>query len=403
MSHHMGPCIRLQDGTACNLDRRIAKHARPLVECLRELPDPRNPRGKRHSLGLVVFVIVASLLRGGSNLVDAHLYAAMNARFLRRLFDMPHGVPDPTTISRVLQVVDPAVIVTATTRFATTLGVPLGEALSFDGKTIRALAGTDQTSHILSLFSHTTHVALGQIGVDAKENEIPAFLRLLEQTADSPVPVAGKLLLGDALHTQRATAAAIVEAGADYLLVVKGNQRNLGKEIQARLRYQPTKRCSTTETGRKRRIRTTVTVTSSDNDLMLAAGASSPGCYWKGVRTAGRLTRTGTRTSKTGVVRTVNETVYFISSRKLTPKQAGQTLRAHWCIENNLHWVKDVVFGEDRHTLRKGNAPQLMSWLRSFVISICNLIGVGSISRTLSTLGQSPVLLTKFMRMAMII
>jgi predicted transposase YbfD/YdcC len=267
---------------------------------------------------------------------------------------------------------------------------------------------------MLSFFSHETHLALGQIGVDGKENEIPAFERLLDQgghqgACDQSL-VAGKLLLGDALHTQRATATAIVKAQADYLFVVKGNQRGLLRAIQERLGVVQENgvaglspdHYSYQTTDRKRSITTAVTAlmaAAGDDELALPTGNQR----WAELRSAGILHRAGTRTSKDGKVTAVDETIGFISSRVLSAEEVATHLRRHWCIENNLHWVKDEVLGEDKHTLRNGNAPQIMSFLRSMCVSLCNALKLKSISDTIHNLEKSTLLLGRFLKMAAVI
>lgn len=174
--------IRLQDGSLCNMNNRIAKRGVSLLTCLQTIPDPRKSQGKRHELSLIVLLVFVALLRGSKDLQDAHLWALHNREFLTRYVPMRHGLPDPTTISRVMALLDPDTLVAAFLSFLTMLGVTPGQVYSFDGKTMRAVSGTDAIRHILSLFSHGSHLALGQIGVSSKENEIPAFARLLGQT-----------------------------------------------------------------------------------------------------------------------------------------------------------------------------------------------------------------------------
>jgi predicted transposase YbfD/YdcC len=302
-------------------------------------------------------------------------------------------------------VLDPEKLVGAYLEFLQALDIQFGDVLSFDGKTMRAVTGENVIRHMLSLFSHETHLALGQIGVDGKENEIPAFERLLAQGATQGTgTISGKLLLGDALHTQRATARAVLSAGADYLFVVKGNQKGLRRAIEVVLAETSSKPDSYTyeTTDRKRALTTTVTVMSVSPgapEQALPTGIQ----HWAGVQTAGVLHRTGTRVSKDGKVTQVDETIGIICSRILSAKEIAAHLRRHWCIENNLHWVKDEVLSEDKHTLRRGNAPQIMSFLRSMAISLCNALKLKSVSDTIHNLEKSPVLLGQFLKMAAVI
>jgi len=241
--------------------------------------------------------------------------------------------------------------------------------------------------------------------VPGKGREIPAFEQLLKQGETSGL-VAGKLLLGDALHTQKATVKAILKARADYLFVVKGNQKQLRRAIQAEL-YSVQDRLdqfSYHDRTRQRNVETVVQVVRSDatTDQELLASLTGSN-HWDSVHTIGLLHRTGTRSDKNGTVHQIDETIGLLSSRRLTAEDVATHLRNHWCIENNLHWMKDVVFLEDKHTLRRGNAPQVMSWLRSMCISLCNALKLRSISDTIHNLEKSTTLLGQFLRMAAVV
>lgn len=404
--------IRLQDGSLCNFNKRIAKQAKPLTVFLAKIPDPRDNQGKRHPLVVILLIVFIAFLRGSKDLKDAHLFALHSMRFFKKYISMPHGIPDPTTISRVLQELDSEQVIKAFVSFLKTLHIPFGDTFSFDGKTMRAAGGKEAVRHMLSFFSHATHLALGQTGVSTKENEIPAFGRLLSQISRS-IPVEGLLFLGDALHTQKDTVKAILEKKADYLFVVKGNQKELFEAIHIAFLeedmkniYQAQNKSSfikdsftTTENKRKRLVTTGVELT---HDRQLISYIKKT-YGWEGIQTLGILKRTGTRTSKDGTVTQINETVCFISSRILTAKQASSHLKNHWCIENNLHWVKDVVFLEDKQTVSLGNAPQVMSFLRSMCISIFNICKFKSISDAIHNFEKSPTLHSQFLHMAAIV
>lgn len=405
--------IRLQDGSLCNFNKRLVKQAKPLIEFLSEIYDPRDTQGRRHCLVLILLIVFIALLRGSKDLKDAHLFALHSMKFFKRYISMPHGIPDPTTISRVLQELDPEQVIKAFVSFLKTLNIPLGDTFSFDGKTMKAVTGKEAVRHMLSFFSHATHLTLGQTGVSNKENEIPAFSRLLSQISRS-IPVAGLLFLGDALHTQKDTVKAILRKRADYLFVVKGNQKELFEAISLAFSeeeamkniYHAQNKASfmkdsftATENKRKRLVTTVVELT---HDRQLQSYITET-YGWEGIQTLGILKRTGTRVSKDGTVTQINETVCFISSRILTAKQAVAHLRGHWCIENNLHWTKDVVFLEDKQTVRLGNAPQIMSFLRSMCISIFNICKFKSISDAIHNFEKSPTLHSQFLRMAAIV
>jgi predicted transposase YbfD/YdcC len=404
--------IRLQDGSLCNLNKRIVKQAKPLVEFLEEIPDPRSAQGRRHSLVLILLIVFIAFLRGSKDLKDAHLFAIHAYKLFRKYFPMPHGIPDPTTISRVLQELEPEQMIKAFVAFLKALRIPLGSVLSFDGKTEKAVSGKDAVRHMLSFFSHDFHLALGQVGVSSKENEIPAFSRLLSQISKS-IPARELLFLGDALHTQKDTVTAILEKRADYLFVVKGNQKDLFEAISMAFSetdmkniYQAENKPSFVkdnyayaDVGRKRSVTTTINST-HDKELISYINQTHG---FGGIQTIGILKRTGTRISKDGTATVIKETIGFISSRILSAKQVAIRLRGHWCIENNLHWVKDVVFLEDKQTVRLGNAPQIMSFIRSMCISIFNICRLKSISDAIHNLEKNQSLHSRFLQMAAIV
>lgn len=405
--------VRLKDGSLCNFNKRITKQAKPLIEFLSEITDPRHNQGKRHSLVLIFLIVFIAFLRGSKDLKDAHLFALHSIKFFKKYISIPHGIPDPTTTSRVLQELDPEQVIKAFVSFLKILNVDLGDVFSFDGKTMRGVTGKETVRHMLSFFSHVTHLTLGQTGVSSKENEIPAFERLLAQLSKS-IPVDGLLFLGDALHTQKDTVKAILQKRSDYLFVVKGNQKELFEAIYLAFSEEEVMEniyhaqnissfakdsIVTRENRRKRSVETSVILTHDKQLLMYIKETYG----WDGMQTVGILKRTGTRTSKDGKVTDVNETVCFISSRQLTAKEATSHLRGHWCIENNLHWTKDVVFLEDKQTVRLGNAPQIMSFLRSMCISIFNICKFKSISDAIHNFEKSLTLHAQFLRMAAIV
>lgn len=427
------PCtIKLQDGSYCNLKKRLFKNVKPLLTFFSEIPDHRKDQGKRHSLALILLLVFVATLQGSKGIKDISLFGKFNQKLFERLLGIKlnsrphHGIPSATTISRVLEELDPDLLVNAFLQFLEILGMTsilLGDVLSFDGKTIRGANGEDIIRHILSLFSHESHLAVGQVGIESKSSEIAALERLLEQASGNNL-IAGKLLLGDALFTQKRVVDLILGMKADYLFVVKGNQprlrgnilnlvasatRDINTDINTITEIEAKTGAGTRinqdiseqiTTNRKRKTTTKVTALkfadlSEEHQALFTS--------WQNIQTIGVLHRTGTRIGKDKKITQVNETVGFISSRSLTAEEVATHLHNHWCIENNLHWVKDEIFGEDKHTLRKGKAPQIMSFIRSMCITICNFLKVKSISDVIHNLQKSSLLLEQFLRMGAIV
>lgn len=346
--------------------------------------DGRGTYGKRHTLPFMLVILFSGITAGSTTLKDCHLWALHNRRFLKQFDSLTHGIPDPTTISRAIQKTEMNSLVSA---YLTWRGMLYGKGTtaSFDGKTLHGMHGERVIRHVLSLFVHETHQVIGQIGVTQKENEIPAAKRLFDQVGKSML--SGMLLIGDALHTQTETAQAIIEQGADYLFVVKENQERLHEDLALLFCDGSFRKAVATEEefGHNRYIQSEVTLIDDDYVREYCG-------VWKKLAYVGRLTRTGTRIEKSVVTR-VNETIYFITSKKdLTAKDAAKHLRMHWSIENNLHWQKDYTFLEDRQTLRKRNAPLVMTFLRSMAISLFASCSFASVTTTIANFQKNPSL-----------
>lgn len=412
--------IYLQDGTLFNFKKRFKRHASTLVQSFFQVNDGRSKFGKRHPLPLMLIILFGGITAGNTTVKDCRIWAIHHQKWLAKVIGsgsldlIPHGIPDERTLCRAIARLEIDSLVTAFICWRDQLyGLDSSLVASFDGKTLNGVHGKDWIKHILSLFSHKTHQILGQIGVDQKENEIPAFKRLLSE--QKPF-VSGMLLVGDALHTQKDTASLILESQADYLLFVKGNQEALEQNLalffnSLSIESPLSKMAKMTfdvdtnrDISRGRDI--TTQVTSSLDQLTTAYLTKEYG--WPKVATIAKVHRFGERIeidqrTRLSVVHQIDETVYLICSKQLSAKEIAQIVRNHWCIENNLHWEKDYLFLEDRCTLRIGNAPQVMSYLKSCCLSLFALFQFNSASETVSNFKSGPIIQHSFLRMSGVI
>lgn len=403
MNYSTDHTIYLQDGSLFNFRRRFKKHSQTLIQAFSQVIDGRSKFGKRHSLALILVILFSGITAGNTTVKDCHIWSLHNRKWLKKYFELLHGLPDERTLSRAIARVEVNSLIRAFLTWKTLLyGLDCSLAASFDGKTLNGVHGKERIKHILSLFSHTTHQILGQIGVTQKENEIPAFKRLLQE--QKPF-VDEMLLVGDALHTQKETIKLILENHAHYLLFAKGNQDTLETNLKIffdDLSFKTATDQATYDQAMYQDVQrgrdVTNTITISHDNLMCEYLSLEHG--WEKVLTVGRIHRIGTRTDRNGQQVPVDETVYLISSKELSAKQAAQYTRSHWSIENNLHWQKDYLFLEDRQTLRSGNAPQVMTFLRSMCISLFNLWQFISPAEATSNFGKNTTIHHNFLRMA---
>jgi predicted transposase YbfD/YdcC len=352
-----------------------------LPDALAQVPDPRDPRGVQYDLVPVLAMAVCATLAGARSYAAIAEWAADAGPELRAGLGLPGAVPDLVTIWRVLTAVDPAALDRAlggwvSARLAARR--PGGQVvLAVDGKTVRGAHTSDgMAPHLLACLDHGTGVVLGQVQVGAKTNEITMFTALLDRSGD----LSGVLVTADALHAQREHATWLHGHGAHYLVTVKGNQPGLLRQ----LRSLPWKDVPEghVQDGRghgriEKRIVKAVTV---------ATGLAFPHAA-QAIQITRRTRRPGSRKWRT-------ETSYAITSlpaAQARPDQLAKWIRGHWKIENQLHWVRDVTFGEDASTARTGTGPHVMATLRNLVISILRLAGYVSIAAALRHAARHPM------------
>ncbi len=329
------------------------------------VPDPRSRHGQRYTLSFLLTCLVAALLCNCNGLDAVGQWCREHQEVLEDVFGpLRHLTPTGALYRWLLpQLSAEAVEVVVGTWVQATLHAPAEEPLVADGKTVRGAATADAAApHLLSVSTMHTQETLLQVRVDEKTNEIPVLQAVLPL-----LPVAGRVVMGDALHTQVVTAQRIVHLGGAYVLTVKKNQPALYDALSLFF-TQPTaplREARTVDYARGRReervLRTSTEMTLYLNDR------------WPALTQVGQLTRT-VRTKES----TTQEVVYLIAS--LTPTAAPPArllalVRAYWSIENKRHYVRDVTFGEDRSRLRTGDAPQILAALRNLVITLLHRVG----------------------------
>ena len=261
----------------------------------------------------------------------------------------------------------------------TSLTAEAHEALALDGKTVCGARSGDQSApHLLSVCTHQSGETVAQVRVEDKTTEVPVARALL------PVlPVAGRVVTADALHTCADTARAICAHGADYLLVVKGNQPTLYAECAAYFADpQARARQAITVDRRRGRTETRTLYVTGLLSAHLRRHSSLPhirqvACLWTVVRDA-----RGDH----------HEVRFLLTSLRVEDASAERVLtlaRGHGAIESR-HWVRDVTFGEDRSPLRSGDAPQILAAVRSLVHTLIRRAGTTAIAAARRSFSYHP-------------
>lgn len=347
---------------------RSAAPDRPgLVEALSGVSDPRDPRGIRYSLPPVLAAAAAAVLGGARSSEAISEWAHDVPYTVRARLELDETVPDESTFRRVLEAVDDAAFTGAV---ATWLGTRAGRRsgrrlIAVDGKTTRgARIENVTTPHLLAALEHTTGVVLGQVQVDGKSNEITSFQPLL-----APIDLKNAVVTADALHTQNAHAEYLHERGADWIFTVKGNRPKLLTELTG-LPWKDVAIAASTKGKAHGRV----------EERALKVVTVSRGIGFPHAAQAIQLVR---RTKRKKSARWHTEIVYAITSftaERIQGAELLSILRRHWAIENELHWVRDVTFGEDASRIRTGTGPAMMAALRNLAISLARLAGAPNIA-----------------------
>jgi predicted transposase YbfD/YdcC len=320
------------------------------------LDDPRVVGRTRHKLFDLLFIAVSAVIADCDDWEMIILWARERESWLRRYCELPHGVPSRFTLSRLLRRLDPEALHRAFAAWMKDIQeITAGDVVAIDGKTLRRsfdrAPGGKGAIHMVSAWLAKNRVVLGQLKVEEKSNEItaiPELLRLLE--------IKGALVTIDAMGCQKEIAAEIVAREADYLLAVKDNQPTLAEDVKRTFEESTEEQLTCTATLDDGHGRVEVREYSQCMDLSRLRTAAE----WPGLKSLGKVVSYRYENGGPASV----ETRYFISSLGRGVKRMAGGIRAHWGIENQLHYVLDVSFAEDRLRVRKENSAENLGVIR---------------------------------------
>jgi predicted transposase YbfD/YdcC len=329
-----------------------------LLSYFSEMKDPRIDRTKRHLFDDIIFIAIASVLSGGQTWNDMQEYGEIKQEWLSTFLELPNGIPSHDTFNRFFAAISPEEFEKCFLNWVKEICERThGEVVSIDGKTIRGSRseGNKSATHIVSAWADQNELILGQIKVDDKSNEITAIPKLLEALV-----LDGCVITIDAMGCQKNIAKKIISKNANYILSVKENQKELHDDIQDSFRILKASDYHDNLDYGHGRIETRKC--SIISDLSLVENAEK----WMNIKAIVKMERE--RYFKaTG--KTENETSYYISSIN-SAEQIYLGIRKHWGIENKVHWILDVAFGEDLSRKRTGNAAQNYSTLNRIALNL---------------------------------
>jgi predicted transposase YbfD/YdcC len=334
-----------------------------------ELEDPRSTVNLQHPLVSVVVIALMAVLAGASGPTAIARWAAFKEEFLLKELNLPNGIPRKDVFRRVLMALRPGAFQACFANWLNSLRATAAKAtgveqpvLAVDGKTARRSHDHKNglgALHSVSVWASEFGLSLGQVACAEKSNEITAIPELLGM-----VDIKGAIITIDAMGTQKAIAAEIIDGEADYVLGLKGNQESLHQAVIDHINEKldgdlaHARELVTSEKGHGREeIRTY---------LQLPAPKDLPGfTLWKGLKSIGIVTSHCLRGEKETI-----EVRYYISSLAIGVKLFARAVRGHWSIENTCHWVLDMTYREDESRIRNKALRENFAWINRFTLSL---------------------------------
>lgn len=336
-----------------------------------ELEDPRSTINQKHPLASVVVIAMMAVLAGASGPTSIADWAKHKESFLLEHLDLPNGIPRKDVFRRVLCLLRPEAFQLCFANWLHSIRAKAAAAMNIDqpiyavdGKVARLSHDRQKglgALHSVSVWASEYGLSLGQVACDAKSNEITAIPELLRL-----VDIAGAIITIDAIGTQKAIAAQIVDSNADYVLALKRNQGKLHQAVIEQMdrliendfKGNDVRQYTTHEFAHGREVTRCYTHMKAPDDLINRS-------EWKNLKSIGVAITACIRDGKETM-----ETRYYISSLPLGVKRFARAVRGHWGIENSCHWSLDMTFREDDSRIRDRTIRENFSWLNRFLLSL---------------------------------
>lgn len=341
-----------------------------LLDHFSALEDPRQSWKVVYPLPEVLLLVLCATLGGAEDFVEVVRWGRSKIDFLRRFLPYERGVPSHDTLCDVVSALDPELFKSVFTSWVDGLCEAEPDIVAIDGKTSRRThdRGKGRSPlHLVSAWASRQRLVLGQQATQEKSNEIIAIPLLLERLA-----LSGAIVTIDAMGATPRIAQAVLNREADYLLALKANQSHLFEEAElyfGDVRALDNRGLDYHETvdADHGRIETRRHIVSR-NVAWLRSDRAAPGePRFPGLQSIAMVEAEVESAGRTSRTRR-----YYLSSAPLDAKTFARAVRAHWGVENRLHWVLDVVFHDDLSRLRTGHGPQNMAIVKHMALNLLN-------------------------------
>lgn len=335
-----------------------------LMDRFAAIEDPRLDRKKLHPLPDILFITLCAMVCGAESWRDIEDFGESKREFFQRYLALENGIPSKSTFARVFSLLDPSAFHACFQEWSQSLSLLAGEVVAIDGKCLRRSfdnASERSAIHLVSAFAAQSRLVLGQQKVAEKSNEITAIPELLKLLS-----LQGATVTIDAMGCQKAIAQQIVERGANYVLALKGNQPDLLDDVKTFLDSEATKpaataRCHFAEQTDAGHGRVEVRRAWVSDQLAWRTQCSE----WTALQSVVLI-----ESERHVAGRVTTERRYYVSSLPADASQHLATVRAHWAIENSLHWILDMTFREDESRIRDHNAAENIATVRRVALNL---------------------------------
>lgn len=324
-------------------------HNNLFISYFDKMNDPRRTDKGNHKYPLneILLLVISAVISGANGWTSIELFGKAKLTWLQQFFPYEEGIPSDDVLGKLFARLNAKEFTDCFTQWVNSIAdLNDSEVVPIDGKTIRN--SNDDSScksaiHLVSAYASENRVCLGQEAVSEKSNEITAIPKLLNM-----LTIKGCIVTIDAMGCQKKIAEKIIEKNADYILMVKDNQKNLRIQIEEIFKTQESQSTNTTNDFGHGRIETR-TCSVIDHISLLDKRKE-----WNGLKSIVRITseRIIKKTQKRSI-----EQRYYITSLNPDSEKINNAVRKHWSVENNLHWNLDVVFNEDASLKKKGDSP----------------------------------------------
>ena len=332
-----------------------------LITCFEKIEDPRIERNKLYALPEILLVAFATILANGETYTDMRDFGIAKLDFFKTILSFENGIPSADTFERVFGMLNPKCLedlLIDLTRLLTRNEAC--QSVALDGKTLRRSGSENKRPlHIVSAWASHNKLVLGCRAVEEKSNEItaiPEILKLLD--------LKGVTVTSDAIGCQVAIAEQIVEQGGDFALALKENHGNLHDDVEAFFQNVPA-----TETDRVERYETI----EKDHGRIEKRqyGLYSDMAWLKELHPQWNVVQSIGYVLSTRIVKNkkTEELRYFVVSYKHNITRFAQNVRAHWGVENSLHWFLDFTLHEDYSRVRDRNAATNLAIMRRLAVN----------------------------------